>query len=376
MSPRHLLWGRLPDQRPLRELFWLSQMPDTSVTEVGSPRTHSEASGIRHIDLPIRRPVKRFVEAGAFGWIGGVGHLDPSGVDWVASLELCSLVTGQLGAWAQRHRVRQAVVTWENMADQPLYHIPPYRQATRRALGADLMVCPIDAAGNHLLELGFPAERICVVPPGIPLSIFRPADSLGVEQDPNRIVFVSPLADNKGIDRVLEAFEIVRQARPAALLSVAGRGPLEGMVRERAADPSSGVTYHGSLDRSGVARLLAGSGVFTTAPRPTWKWNEQFGLAYLEAMACGLPIVTTACGTNHEAVRPPNVRTADRAGSLADALLAFLDNPKLAREVGRHNRKVAENEHDLKKQVLRLEEAFRRAEALPMRDRRRGGCPR
>jgi glycosyltransferase involved in cell wall biosynthesis len=376
MSQRHLLWGRLPDQRPLRELYWLSQMPDTTVTEVGSPRTHPEASGIRHIDLPIRRPVRRFVEAGAFGWVRGVGRLDPTGVDWVASLELCALVTGQLSAWAQRHRVRQAVVTWENMANQPLYRIPPYRQATRRALGADLMVCPIDAARDHLLELGFPADRISVVPPGIPLDIFRPAEALGVERDPNRIVFVSPLAENKGIDRVLEAFDIVRGARPDTVLSVAGRGPLEEMVRERAADPRSGITYHGSLDRSGVARLLAGSGVFTTAPRPTWKWNEQFGLAYLEAMACGLPIVTTVCGTNHEAVRPPNVRTADRAGPLADALLAFLDNPGLGREVGRHNRKVAEGHHDLQRQVLRLGEAFRQAERLPVRDRRRGGRPR
>nr|WP_257910965.1 glycosyltransferase [Janibacter limosus] len=51
---------------------------------------------------------------------------------------------------------------------------------------------------------------------------------------------------------------------------------------------------------------MRSAAVFTTAPRPTWKWTEQLGLAYLEALACGLPIVTTRCGTNDEAVQPPN----------------------------------------------------------------------
>lgn len=370
---RRVLWGRLPDQRPGRELAWLARMPGTTVTEVGSPRTHPPESGIDWVDLPIRRPVRRFVEAGAFGWLRGLDGVDPGPYDWVASLELCALVTGQLSAYAARHHIRQAVVTWENLPDQPLYRIPPYAQAARRALGADLMVCPIETARDHLLALGYPADRIAVVPPGIDLDTFRPAADLGVEREDALVVFVSPVAANKGIDRVLDAFDLVRRRMPLARLAVAGSGPLLGLVRERAAASGGAVRHVGSLDRAGVARLLASASVFVTAPRATWKWNEQFGLAYVEAMAAGIPVVTTVCGTNHEAVRPPNLRVADNAPALAEALLHFLADPAEAARVGETNRRVAEREHDLDRQCAVLGEAFAAAQTRPVRHRRRGG---
>ena len=67
--------------------------------------------------------------------------------DWVGSLELCSLVTGQAAAYARRHRLRQVVLTWENDPRQPLYAVPPYRAALRRSLHtADLFLCLVDAA--------------------------------------------------------------------------------------------------------------------------------------------------------------------------------------------------------------------------------------
>ena len=181
---RHVLWGRLPDQRPLRELYWLSRMPGTTVTEVGSPRTHAPEFGIEHVDRPMRRPVGRFVEAGALGWIHDLGTVDPRPYTWVASLELCALVTGQMSGYAVRHGLRQAVVTWENLVHQPLYHLPPYSAAARRALGADLMICPIEAARDHLVALGYPEDRIAVVPPGVDVDAFLPAAAARRRQGP------------------------------------------------------------------------------------------------------------------------------------------------------------------------------------------------
>lgn len=354
---RELLWVSLPDQRPGRELYWMSWMPHTHVTALAR---QEPAGDLTWVPSSYFRPVKRFVEAGALSWVRGLGEQDPAAYDWIASLELCSLVTGQASRWRARAQargvpVRQAVITWENLPDQPLYRVPPYRQALDSCRDADLLLCMVDAAREHLLVNGFDEERIRVVKPGVDTELFRPAPT-PVEEP--RVVFCSPLAENKGIDRVLEAMPLVRRTVPEATLTVAGRGPLEGAVRAAAADPASGVEHVGSLDTAAVARLLASGAVFTTAPRPTWKWTEQLGLAYLEAMATGLPVVTTRCGTNEEAVIPGNLLVEDSAEALAEGLVTMLADRALRASVGRANRAHVETHHDLLTQCVRMGEAF------------------
>jgi glycosyltransferase involved in cell wall biosynthesis len=352
---RRLLWVSLPDQRPWREVYWLSRMPGTQVTALAAQRPGGD---LRWTPSRYVRPVRRFVEAGALAWVRGLGDV-AADYDWVASLELCSLVTGQAGRWARSRGVLRAVLTWENLVHQPLYHLPPYRAAFREALGADLLLCLVESARLHLLELGVDDERIRVVPPGVDTALFHPPDVPVAEPV---AVFVSPLAANKGIDTVLEAMSLVRRVLPEARLRVMGRGPLEALVRSAASDPRSGVELLGPGSAADVARALREAAVFVTAPRSTWKWNEQLGLAYLEAMACGLPVVTTVCGTNHEAVRPPNLRTANSARALADGLLALLSDPPARAEIGRGNRARVVAEHELERQCRRMGEAFAAAE--------------
>lgn len=359
-----MLWVSLPDQRARRELYWMSRMPETTVQAMAQQEPVGE---IGWIPSTYRRPIKRFIEAGAFAWVRGLQEQDPGEYDWVTSLELCSLVTGQASHWrraarsAGTRRPLQAVITWENLPNQPLYRIPPYRQAVNSCRDADLLLCMVDAARDHLLANNFDDELIRVVKPGVDTGLFHPAAQPVVEPV---VVFASPLAENKGIDRVLEAMAIVRREIPEARLKVAGRGPLEHLVRAAADDPRSGVEIVGSLDTAGVADLMRSAAVFTTAPRPTWKWTEQLGLAYLEALACGLPIVTTRCGTNDEAVQAPNRMVDDDAEALADSLLHFLREPALRARVGTANRTHAVTHHDLPTQCVAMGAAFAEIEAL------------
>lgn len=334
----------------------MSLMPDTHVTALAKNRPDGDLSWV---PTAYRRPITRFVEAGAFAWARGLDDQDPSDYDWITSLELCSLTTGQASRWrrsarARGHRVRQAVITWENLSNQPLYRIPPYRQALNSCRDADLLLCMVDAARDHLLANGFDDELITVVKPGVDTTTFYPA--VQPVTDPV-VVFASPLAENKGIDRVLDAMRIVHTQVPDARLRVAGSGPLEALVQAAsAADPR--IELVGSLSTAGVADLMRSGAVFTTAPRPTWKWTEQLGLAYLEAMASGLPIVTTRCGTNDEAVTSENLLLDDDAEALAQGLIGFLEDEALRARVGHANRDHVLRHHDLLTQCAAMGAAF------------------
>jgi phosphatidylinositol alpha-1,6-mannosyltransferase len=352
-DPLRLLWLALPESRPGRELSWLDAMPGSAVTAVGEEPT---GDPVAFVARPYRRVTRRFVEAGALAWFRDLETVEPEGgADWVASLELCALVTGQATPTAARLGARQAVLTWGNDARNPLYFLPPYRQALKRALRADLFVCVIEAARDHCIELGIPAERCAVVHPPLDTERFHPPAE-PVEEPV--ATFISPLAPNKGIDRVLDAFDLVRRRVPEARLVVAGRGPLQSMVEERAAASGGAVTYVGSLPGDGVAELLRRSAVFVTAPRPTRVWDEQFGLAYVEAMASGVPVVTTICGTNHEAVLEPSIRVPDEVGALADGLVHFLGDPGLRRRVFPEVRRVVVERFERTQQLARLRAAF------------------
>ena len=340
----------------------MSLMPDTHVTALAKDKPESN---VTWIPSTYRRPIKRFIEAGAFAWVRELADQNPSDFDWVATLELCSLVTGQSSTWRRKSAGRkplQAVITWENLANQPIYKVPPYRQALNSAREADLLLCMVDAAKEHLVANNFDPSKIRVVKPGVDTSVFYPAS-----QEHNRptVVFISPLAPNKGIDVVLEAMRIVQGYVPDARLLVAGRGPLEPEVRRAQADPRQNVELMGSLNAFEVGELLRSGTAFVTAPRPTWKWEEQFGLAYVEAQACGLPVVTTRCGSNSEALAPGNDLLDDySAEAIADRLVHWLTHEFDRQKQSEANARWAKLNHDLLTQSRAMGDAFSEIERL------------
>lgn len=354
-TTQRLLWLTLPETRPGRELAWLGAMPDASVTAVGEVTT---GDPVDFITRPYRRLTRRFVEAGALAWFKNLDTVDPpEGTNWVGGLELCSLVSGQAPPLADRLKARSFFLTWANDAKNILYRSPPYRQALGRTRRADLVICLIEAAREHCLELGFSAEQLEVVLPPVDMERFSPPEQ-PVEEPV--AVFISPLAANKGIDRVLDAWKLVTQKVPEARLVVAGRGPLQTLVEQRAAESHGSISYVGSLPGDGVAELLRSAALFVTAPRPTRVWNEQFGLAYVEAMASGVPVVTTICGTNHEAVLAPSVRVPDTIGDLAEAMVHFLADPALRRRLAPELRQAVYVRFERGQQLAALRNAFNR----------------
>jgi len=100
-------------------------------------------------------------------------------------------------------------------------------------------------------------------------------------------VFVGRLSDQKGVRDVLRLAELA----PSIQVTLAGHGPLEADVVEAAARLSN-LEFAGSLDRDAVLGLLARARVCLMPSR----WQEPGGIAALEAMSVGTPVVAYASG--------------------------------------------------------------------------------
>ncbi len=179
---------------------------------------------------------------------------------------------------------------------------------TRRLVrGVDAVVCASQFAATEVRRVG--AGNICYIPLGVDLLRFQPgaADrppeavaSMVRRRRPDvaRVVYVGRLSSEKHPDDALAAFERLFEAGRRAEMIVAGDGPMRAEL-ERAATGYP-VTFAGHLvDRAAIAALIASADV-AIAPSP----NETFGLAALEAMACGTPVVGIEGGAVAELIVP------------------------------------------------------------------------
>jgi glycosyltransferase involved in cell wall biosynthesis len=120
-------------------------------------------------------------------------------------------------------------------------------------------------------------EADAIVYPGVDLALFRPGNGGGAAY----AITVGRLSPEKGLDRLLELWRDV----PDLPLHVVGSGPPD-VVRELRSLAPSGVVFRGHLTSPELADAYRGAAVAVFAP-----YGEEFGLAPLEAMASGIPVV-------------------------------------------------------------------------------------
>ncbi len=143
-------------------------------------------------------------------------------------------------------------------------------------------------------------RRVGVVPNIVPAYMFEGA-AADAEPDAFRFVSVGNMVPSKCFDETLCAFAALGDTRARLLL--AGDGPEQPRLRALAESLGVGsrVEFLGRVDNRALAGLLRRCGCFVLPSR-----FETFGVAYLEAMAAGLPVVATRCGGPEEFVNENN----------------------------------------------------------------------
>ncbi|MCB1958234.1 MAG: glycosyltransferase [Rhodocyclaceae bacterium] len=197
------------------------------------------------------------------------------------------------------------VVSYHTLFEEYLHHyVPLVPRALTAALArgvsrwqcgqADRIIAPSAAMRDRLLDYGID-RPIEVLPTGIPLAAYRDGNRArfrqahGIAEDRPVALTVSRLAHEKNIDFLLDAADLARRTCPSLLLLVAGEGPAEGALRDRAAARGldGHVRFLGYLERSrDLPDCYAAADLFVFASR-----TETQGLVLLEAMAAGTGVL-------------------------------------------------------------------------------------
>jgi alpha-1,6-mannosyltransferase len=258
------------------------------------------------------------------------------------------------GPWARRHHVPAVMVSHESVAgllSLPVrkWHQPPgvpdvgaagrMIQGMARVLADTLnartaqayaqVVCTTRWAAAEFERLG--VRNLRHVPLGVDLELFSPQRRCPELRRryaaPGEVLIVhcGRLSVEKKPHRSIDALARLRAAGVPAVLVVAGDGPLRPRLERQAAGAALPVVFTGFIaGRTAVAGLLATADV-ALAPGPV----ETFGLAALEALACGTPVVVSGSGALPEVIGGAGVTVTGE--DFASGVLSVLERPATQR---------------------------------------------
>jgi glycosyltransferase involved in cell wall biosynthesis len=215
-----------------------------------------------------------------------------------------------------------------------------FRRFEKRVLSqADLTVAVSDVDADRFRR-DFGVARVDVVENGVDTTFFRPHEA---RREPGRVLFLGSLDWRPNLDGVRlllgRVFPGVRAQEPSARLCLVGRNPPEELRREVEGLP--GVELHASVPD--VRPYLASCGLMVVPLRI----GGGSRLKILEALASGVPVVSTRVGAEGLCLEPgKHLTVVEDADALAPALVAAIRAPGAARAQAERGRRVVLERYD------------------------------
>jgi phosphatidyl-myo-inositol dimannoside synthase len=214
-----------------------------------------------------------------------------------------------------------------------LEHAPVWFRAAARALlrrSAALVV--MSEWQRERVAAAIPGCRAVVVPHGTEILAIPPREPEG---HPLRALYVSSYLDrSKGLHTVLEAASEAQRAGVTARWDIVGAPTNESRGGVESLPSAPGIHFRGALEPEELRRAYASADVFVF---PT-QANEGFGFVRIEAMAAGLPVITTEAGGAREIMRDGIdgfIVQYDSPGEIVNRLAQLEADPERRAEMGR-----------------------------------------
>ena len=251
---------------------------------------------------------------------------------------------------------------------------PLYKRMFKKA---DLITTISHFLKNYARAQGAKKENIEVVPNGVDLNKFKVQSSkfkveelkkkLGIREDEKVLITVSRLVEKNGVGDLIEAIKqltINDQQLPIKLL-ILGAGPLGKKLKSKAEELGlkDKILFLGNVPNAEVPEYLAASDIFV---RPSLA--EGLGNAFLEAMACGVPIIGTKVGGIPDFLKDPSAGSGQSStglfcetknpDDLARKIELLLKDEDLRRKLSENGRRLVEEKYDWKIIGRRMSDIF------------------
>lgn len=260
------------------------------------------------------------------------------GYDLIQTWELFTDWTEQALDAKARYGIPVSIMVWDNI---PFNNesTPALRARKQRALReADRFIVHTEASKRMLEMEGAPADRIVLIPPGVDEQHFTPAPgnraALGLSDDEFLLLFVGWMLPRKGLHFLVKALHELRgdpalstiKFRLAIVASGPGRDDIEALIQRLGLEDHC--TFLGTYPYNEMPAVYQSADTFILPSIATDTWQEQFGMSLLEAMACGVPVVTTRSGAIPEIAGDATILCQPNdSGVLCEALRDLALNP-------------------------------------------------
>jgi glycosyltransferase involved in cell wall biosynthesis len=269
--------------------------------------------------------------------------------------------TFQFVAAARRLGLPVGIYTSQNIVKR---YPPPFswmeRAVHRRASFATAIS---GAVADSLRAKGYRGP-IALMPPGIDVSSFPQLAARRGEGRRFTVGYVGRLAEEKGVDTLVDALRRPATAGMRAL--IAGDGSAADDLRARAAtsDLNGRVSWVGYVSHDRVADVYGQLDLVVVPSRTTAAWTEQFGRVVAEALACGVPVLTSDSGELPKLVADTGggwTFPEGDADALAARLAALAADPGALRARADRGRARVRELYDIDVVAQRLAEVVRAA---------------
>ncbi|MFM1919523.1 MAG: hypothetical protein RLZZ303_1157 [Candidatus Hydrogenedentota bacterium] len=284
------------------------------------------------------------------------------GFDALLSWELFTEWTHEALEAKAQNGVPVNVMVWDNILFNNEDTEAKRATKARAFREADRFLVHTERSRQMLLLEGADPERIQLIPPGVDLHAFAPGQAQRGGEDTLTILFVGWLLPRKGIDFLLQALRLLKERPgPRLRLLIAGSGPGEPRVRALVdrLGLSDDCTFLPPCPYADMPALYHQADLFALPSIATDTWQEQFGMALIEAMACGVPVVSTLSGAIPEVVGDAGLLCQPNDFlSLAESIARLRADPALRQSLAAAGRRHAETHFCITAQARHLQSAL------------------